>query len=137
MSINFQKIVTLIEKYQSWTSLRKILQELNIDLNPDEIVKKILREFRNRIDVMYSVIDCEYYVKKKIRNNDSNSRIIMQEIVDKLRSTFKDLTPKPYVIDFLKSIVNSRWGVVYNQLLKDGVIEEINISGMIFVKINQ
>ena len=49
MSIDFQKIITLIEKYESWISLRKILQELHIDSNPDEIVKKLIKDFRNRI----------------------------------------------------------------------------------------
>ncbi len=61
----------------------------------------------------------------------------LQRLVDKMKSEIQGMIPKPQFEEWLSSNVSDNWRLIYNQLLNDGVIEEVIVSGMVFVKVNK
>ena len=133
-----ENIVKLLE--QSDTSCIKLSQALSkilrgdvSDLYLDLIARTLYRS--GRVKIYFSSRECDYYVCKRDEGRECE-KLTMQKIVDLLRSRFDgDLIPKPHIVDFLKELVPDRYDQIYNVLVRDGVLEEVNISGMMFVKI--
>ncbi len=95
------------------------------------LIVKELMKIRS-VFVYYSIPEDEYYVCRRERCR----RITIQDIVDELREKYNgEPVPKPEILDFLKERIPTKYEALYNMLLNDGVLEEINISGMILVKI--
>ncbi len=103
---------------------------------PDSVdfvtIARELMKYRELI-VYYDIPEDEYYICKKDR---CRRRLTVQDIVDEIRERFdSEPVPKPVILDFLKDRIPSKYEAIYNMLLNDGVLEEVNISGMIFVRI--
>ncbi len=106
------------------------------EIAPDNVdFMTIARELMKRRDVLiyYDISEDEYYICKRA---NSCKRLTVQDIVDEMREKFdSEPVPKPVILDFLKERIPSKYEAIYNMLLNDGVIEEVNISGMVFVRI--
>ncbi|NPA99810.1 MAG: hypothetical protein GXO10_00370 [Crenarchaeota archaeon] len=95
----------------------------------------IARELMKRREVMiyYDISEDEYYI---CRRANTCRRLTVQEIVDEMREKFdSEPVPKPIIMDFIRERAPTKYEAIYNMLLNDGVIEEVNISGMVFVRI--
>ncbi len=91
-----------------------------------------------KVKIYFSTRDCDYYICKSTCTEQTSSKLTMQKIVDLLRSKFDgELVPKPHVLDFLKELIPEKYSQIYNILTRDGVLEEVNVSGMMFVKITR
>ena len=121
----------------NWVNLNKILNSLGLS---DIDVLKIASHLVNRrdVEIIYNIQDENFYIRKKTRRESVNNggKIILQQIVESLRQILKEPIPKPTLQDYLKNLVQDKWETIYNILLRDGVIEEIQISGMTFVKLS-
>jgi len=95
----------------------------------------IARELMKRREIMiyYDIMEDEYYICKR---DNKCRRLTVQDIVDEMRERFdSEPVPKPIILDFIRERAPSKYEAIYNMLLNDGVLEEVNISGMIFVRI--
>ncbi|MGC8606380.1 MAG: hypothetical protein ACP5GZ_03520 [Vulcanisaeta sp.] len=128
-----------------WVSIDEIENLLSIKIGID-MINKLSRS--GLFEVMYSTLDGTFYIRRRIikdlvinnSNNDTNndrSRPNLQRLVDKIRSEVQGMIPKPQFEEWLSNNVYENWRLVYNQLLNDGVIEEVIVSGMVFVKVNK
>jgi len=106
------------------------------DVVPDDVdVDSLARELMKikNLVVYYNIPEDEYYV---CRRDSCSRRLTVQDIVDELKSRYDgELVPKPEILDFLKERAPAKYEAIYNMLLNDGVLEEVNISGMVFVRI--
>ncbi|WP_243675097.1 hypothetical protein [Vulcanisaeta distributa] len=104
-------------------------------------------------EVMYSTLDGTFYIKRRAiesftvgstKNNSNDAgngrnKLNLQRLVDKLRSEIQGgMVPKPQFEEWLSNSVSDNWRLIYNQLLNDGVIEEVIVSGgMVFIRVNK
>ncbi|ADN51726.1 hypothetical protein [Vulcanisaeta distributa] len=132
-----------------WVSIEEVEHLLGIKMNID-LINKLSRS--GFFEVMYSTLDGTFYIKRRViensvadnaRNgiNDSGNgrgnKLNLQRLVDKMKSEIQGMIPKPQFEEWLSSNVSDNWRLIYNQLLNDGVIEEVIVSGMVFVKVNK
>ncbi|GAB6945182.1 hypothetical protein [Vulcanisaeta sp. JCM 14467] len=132
-----------------WVSIDEVERLLGIKMSMDLINKLSRTGF---FEVMYSTLDGTFYIKRRIvgnavvnavRNgigdsgNGRNNKLNLQRLVDRMRSELQGMIPKPQFEEWLSSNVSDNWRLIYNQLLNDGVIEEVIVSGMVFVKVNK
>jgi hypothetical protein len=141
-----RKLVRIVD--DGWVSIEEIEDALGIRIDLD-MINKLSRS--GLFEVMYSTLDNTFYIRRKAgeslvarkdgkgRNNGSEDngggKLNLQVIVDEIRKRIHGMIPKPEFEDWLASRVPNNWHLVYNQLLNDGVIEEVVVSGMMFVKI--
>ena len=132
-----------------WVSIDEVERLLGIKMSMDLINKLSRTGF---FEVMYSTLDGTFYIKRRVvgnavindaRNgigdlgNGRNNKLNLQRLVDRMRSELQGMIPKPQFEEWLSSNVSDNWRLIYNQLLNDGVIEEVIVSGMVFVKVNK
>ncbi|ADY00921.1 hypothetical protein VMUT_0710 [Vulcanisaeta moutnovskia 768-28] len=128
-----------------WVSIDEIENLLSIKIGID-MINKLSRS--GLFEVMYSTLDGTFYIRRRVikdliinnSNNDTNNgrnKLNLQRLVDKIRSEIQGIIPKPQFEEWLSNNVSENWRLVYNQLLNDGVIEEVIVSGMVFVKVNK
>ncbi len=131
------RIIQIIENSDSCVRLSQVLSKILRETVSDEYLDHVAKVLHRsgKVKIYFSTRECDYYVCK--RNSEMcEDKLTMQKIVDLLRAKFDgDLIPKPQVVDFLKELVPDKYDQIYNILLRDGVLEEINVSGMMFVKI--
>jgi hypothetical protein len=129
---------------EDWVSIREIENILRIKIT----LETLNRLSRSRVlEVMYNTFDETFYLRRKRITREVNAegidgesgeregKLNLQRVVEKMRSEFHGMVPKPEFEDWLSSNVNGNWRLVYNQLLNDDVIEEVIVSGMVFVKV--
>ncbi|WP_243678695.1 hypothetical protein [Vulcanisaeta distributa] len=121
---------------------------LGIKISMD-LINKLSRS--GFFEVMYSTLDGTFYIKRRVIGDaiisntrsgvsdlsNGKNKLNLQRIVDKMRSEIQGMVPKPQFEEWLNSNVPDNWRLIYNQLLNDGVIEEVIVSGMVFVKVNK
>ncbi|MFB6470322.1 MAG: hypothetical protein TU36_003700 [Vulcanisaeta sp. AZ3] len=129
---------------EDWVSIREIENILRIKIT----LETLNRLSRSRVlEVMYNTFDETFYLRRKRITREVNAedvdgggsegegKLNLQRVVEKMRDEFRGMVPKPEFEDWLSSNVNGNWRLVYNQLLNDDVIEEVIVSGMVFVKV--
>lgn len=131
------KVWSILRKNRSeCVSLSELLRSLGVRADIDKVARVLF--LSRKVRVYFDVIQDDYIVCRRVEENGNgtNGKITMQEIVDELRRKFdNEPVPKPMIVDYLKEKVPDKYEAVYNMLLNDGVIEEIDISGMVFVRI--
>ena len=134
-----------------WVNLEDLENALGIKIDLD-VMNKLSRT--GLFEVMYSTLDNTFYIRRRVAGNtlttkkgskgsngdvvnNGGGKVNLQAIVDEIRRRFRGMIPKPEFEDWLASNVPGNWHLVYNQLLNDGVIEEVVISGMMFVRVTE
>ncbi len=131
-----------------WVSIDEIERVLGIKMSMD-LINKLSKS--GLFDVMYSTLDDTFYIRRKAVKSDmtgnakygsdelgnGRNKPNLQRLVDKMRSELQGMVPKPQFEEWLSSNVSENWRLIYNQLLNDGVIEEVLVSGMVFIKVNK
>jgi len=75
-------------------------------------------------------------VSTSLADFKENYEFVKKKINEFFKEHYKaDLVGKPFFEDLLKDIADDDWQVYYKKLLDDGLIEEVLIHGMFFVKI--
>ncbi len=123
---------------RDWQALSKILKQINIKLDFEKVINELMK--CKSLELMYNVIDGEFYIriKRKGRENSKtgNNGFNLQVLVNDLKNILKEPLPKPQFLEIIKTYVNDKANTVYDMLIRDGVIEEVDLSGMIFVKLS-
>lgn len=114
-----------------WVRVDELEERLGIRLSLEEL--NVLQS-SGAFDVIYSVIDDSFYIRRR-RARDRNGKGI-QDIVNELRGVFKEPVPKPEFTAWLSKVAPNDWVSIYERLLSDGVVEEVLVSGMVFIKVN-
>ncbi|MCG2869418.1 MAG: hypothetical protein L7H10_01565 [Vulcanisaeta sp.] len=144
-----KKLIKLVG--DGWINLEDLENALGIKIDLD-VVNKLSRT--GLFEVMYSTLDNTFYIRRRVAGNtittkkgskgrdsdvvsNGGGKVNLQAIVDEIRRRFRGMIPKPEFEDWLASNVPGNWHLVYNQLLNDGVIEEVVISGMMFVRVTE
>ena len=137
-----KKLVRIVD--DRWVSIDEIEHILGIKMSLD-LLNKLGRT--GLFEVMYSTLDGTFYIRRRVSkytvensnggsgNGNGKGKLNLQRIVDKIRSEIRGMIPKPEFENWLSSNVAENWQLVYNQLLNDGVIEEVLVSGMVFIKV--
>ncbi len=137
-----KKLVRIVD--DRWVSIDEIERILGIKMSLD-LLNKLGRT--GLFEVMYSTLDGTFYIRRRVSkytvensnggsgNGNGKGKLNLQRIVDKIRSEIRGMIPKPEFESWLSSNVAENWQLVYNQLLNDGVIEEVLVSGMVFIKV--
>ena len=137
-----KKLVRIVD--DRWVSIDEIEHILGIKMSLD-LLNKLGRT--GLFEVMYSTLDGTFYIRRRVSkytvensnggsgNGNGRGKLNLQRIVDKIRSEIRGMIPKPEFESWLSSNVAENWQLVYNQLLNDGVIEEVLVSGMVFIKV--
>ncbi len=132
-----ERIVSLFNITRSeCLSLSEVVSKLGLHVSIDELARQLM--LSRRVRVYFDVVQDDYVICRRVDNGNGNGngRVTMQEIVDELRRKFdNEPVPKPMIMDYLKEKIPEKYEAVYMMLLNDGVIEEIDISGMVFVRI--
>ncbi|WP_054857355.1 hypothetical protein [Vulcanisaeta sp. JCM 16159] len=131
-----------------WVSIDEVEHLLGVKIGID-LINRLSRS--SLFEVMYSTLDGTFYIKRRAiesftvgsTKNSSNdagngrNKLNLQRLVDKLRSEIQGMMPKPQFEEWLSNSVSDNWRLIYNQLLNDGVIEEVIVSGMVFIRVNK
>jgi len=119
----------------------------SIDL---DFILLLYERTKDRLDWEYDVVNDKFYVQpkrevlaqqtieqhRKVSTSLADFKENYERVKDLIKSYFKsELVGKPVFIDFLKDFVGDAWEVYYKKLLDDGLIEEVLLHGMFFVKI--
>lgn len=122
---------------KDWQVLSKILKKINVKLDFEKIISELMR--CKELEIMYNIIDGEFYIRIKRKDKDNkieSNGFNLQVLVNNLKDVLKEPLPKPQFLEIIKTYVNDKADTVYDTLIRDGVIEEIYLSGMIFVKLS-
>ncbi len=136
-SVLVDQVCSLLKRSRAdCVTLSEILSKLGLRTDVDKVAKMLF--LSRKVRVYFDIAQDEYIVCRRAEENGNGvgGKVTMQEIVDELRKKFdNEPVPKPMIVDYLKEKVPDKYEAVYNMLLNDGVIEEIDISGMVFVRI--
>ncbi len=135
-----KKLIKLID--DKWVSIEEIEGALGIRISI-EMLNKLSKT--GLFEVIYSTLDDTFYIRRVVKsyptrelgNPGNEKKTNLQVVVDRIRSEIQEMVPKPAFEDWLSNNVPDNWRLIYNQLLNDGVIEEVIVSGMVFVKVNK
>ncbi len=135
-----KKLIKLID--DRWVSIEEIESALGVRISIESL-NKLGRT--GLFEVIYSTLDDTFYIRrviksyptKELSNSGNEKKTNLQMVVDRIRSEIQGIISKPAFEDWLSNNVPDNWRLIYNQLLNDGVIEEVLVSGMVFVKVNK
>mgnify|MGYP001772566440 CR=1 FL=1 len=139
-----RRLVDIVD--DRWVSIDEVERLLGVRMSMD-LINRLSRS--GLFEVMYSTLDGTFYIRRRTIENsvtrDSGNGLNepgrgkpnLQRLVERMRSELQGMVPKPQFEEWLSSNVPDNWRLVYNQLLSDGVIEEVLVSGMVFVKVNR
>jgi len=123
----------------------------NIDI---VFILLLYEKTKDRLEWEYDVMSDKFYVQPKrevltqrmieqhrkvstsLADFKENYEFVKKKINEFFKEHYKaDLVGKPFFENVLRDIAGDDWQVYYKKLLDDGLIEEVLIHGMFFVKI--
>lgn len=116
-----------------WVDLDLALLRAGVSLSWREKLKLLL-ELREEFQLVYNASTDSFLIRRKEERTGEASNSI-QKVVEVIRGV--EQMPKPQFYNVLEELVGDRARVVYERLLRDGVIEEVNVRGIALVKVRK
>jgi len=113
-----------------WVDLDAILAKAGLSLSWGEKLKLLL-ELREEFQLVYDASTDSFLIRRKEQNAKRVGESL-QNVVELIRGIGQ--MPKPQFYNALEEAVGERAGVIYEKLIRDGIIEEVNVGGITLVR---
>lgn len=138
MEDRVRAIVKAIESVAGaeWVSLSSMLAKLPLSITTKDLLAMVRGGL---IEAYVDLASGEVYVRVKwVEGNSPKSDRgaigdVLANIAEKILPELREPTPKPNFEEILKNMVGDGWREVYQELVKRGIVREVEFNGMIFV----